>query len=68
MSNSNSEQLFYIKDHIQVKIDQTAKGARVTVTVDRSDHDIGSAVSQAIQVYESSIKGLEEKSLLVDVH
>lgn len=53
-------------DHIKVNIEQTAKGARVTITLDRSDHDIDKAVEQAIETYERTLLGLKTHGFKVD--
>jgi uncharacterized protein YdcH (DUF465 family) len=55
-----------VYDHIKISIEQTSKGARVTATYDRSDHDIQEAVNGAIQAYETTILELKERGLKVD--
>lgn len=55
-----------VNDHIKVNIEQTAKGARVTVTYDRSDHDIQEAVNGAVQTYETTIEELNQRGMKVD--
>lgn len=60
------EQTQVINDHIKINIEQSAKGARVTVTYDRSDHDIEVAVMDAILIYETTIKNLKDQGLKVD--
>ena len=55
-----------INDHIKVNIEQTAKGARVTVTYDRSDHNVEEAVNGAIQAYETTIAELQQRGMKVD--
>ncbi len=65
-TNNYPSEVTQINDHIKVNIEQTAKGARVTVTYDRSDHDIQEAVNGAIQAYETTILELKERGLKVD--
>ena len=55
-----------IYDHIKVNIEQTTKGARVTVTYDRSDHSIDEAVLGAINTYEQTIEELKQRGMKVD--
>lgn len=55
-----------IGDHIKIAIEQTVKGARVTATIDRSDHDIDEAVGQAVRTYKETIEHLKEMGLKVD--
>lgn len=68
LSNSTPNYITHnsINDHIKINIEQSAKGARVIVTLDRSDHDINKAVEQAIEIYQKSIQGLKNRSLKVD--
>lgn len=71
MSSSNSEnisagQFYSIKDHIKIHVAQSAKGARVEVTIDREDHDIETAVNQAVDAYKKSIAKLKDESMKVD--
>ena len=60
------ERVESVYDHIKINIEQSAKGARVTVTYDRSDHDIEVAVEDAILTYVQTIKNLKEQGLKVD--
>jgi len=55
-----------VNDHIKVNIEQTSKGARVTVTYDRSDHSIDEAVLGAINTYEQTIEELKQRGMKVD--
>lgn len=55
-----------ISDHIKIGIEQSSKGARVSVTYDRSDHDIEVAVEDAILTYVTTIKNLKEQGMKVD--
>jgi len=64
----NNRDLYSINDHIKIHIAQSAKGARVEVTIDREDHDIDKAVEQGIEAYEKSLQGLIKKNLKVDEH
>ena len=65
-TNNYPSEVTQINDHIKVNIEQTAKGARVTVTYDRSDHNVEEAVNGAIQAYETTILELKERGLKVD--
>ena len=53
-------------DHLKIAIEQTAKGARVTVTYDRSDHDIHTAVFNAVTMYKDTISLLQKENMKVD--
>lgn len=53
-------------DHIKINIEQSAKGARVTVTLDRADHDIDSAIDQAVHTYKGTIEALKVENMKVD--
>lgn len=55
-----------IGDHIKIVIEQSAKGARVTATLERADHDIDEAVYQAVRTYRETIIRLKEMGLKVD--
>lgn len=55
-----------IYDHLKVNIEQTAKGARVTVTYDRSDHDIGKAVQNAVSLYQLTMQELINRKIPLD--
>lgn len=55
-----------IYDHLKINIEQSAKGARVTITYDRSDHDIVKAVDNAVELYIKICKKLEEEKAKVD--
>lgn len=55
-----------IYDHIKINIEQTVKGARVTVTYDRSDHDIDLAVSKSVELYKKTVDTLKTQNLKVD--
>lgn len=54
------------KNHIKINIEQSAKGARVTVTLDREDHEIDKAIDQAVNAYIGTIDKLKELDLRVD--
>ena len=71
MSNNNNEinpgYLYSTNgDHIKIHIAQSAKGARVEVTIDREDHDINSAVAQGVEAYKKSIQKLKDENMKVD--
>lgn len=55
-----------INDHIKINIEQSSKGARVTVTYDRSDHVMEAAVNEAVAGYEYTLKLMKDKGLKVD--
>lgn len=55
-----------INDHIKVSISQTANGARVAVTVDRDDHEIETAVKQAVLLYKKTIRKLVSEGIRVE--
>ena len=63
---SDSQTQVLVNDHIKISIEQTAKGARVTATLDRSDHDIDKAVAQAVETYMHTIDLLKENKMKVD--
>lgn len=64
--NSNQETVVTTYDHLKINIEQTAKGARVTVTYDRSDHDLTNASAHAVELYKMTIGMLEHEGLKVD--
>ena len=69
MSNNSenpSGDFYRVKDHIKIHIAQSAKGARVEVTIDREDHDIDTAVKQAVEAYKKSIEKAKSENLKVD--
>lgn len=55
-----------IYDHIKINIEQTAKGARVTVTYDRSDHALEIAIPKSVEIYRKTIEELKAQNLKVD--
>lgn len=55
-----------VYDHLKINIEQSSKGARVTVTYDRSDHDIDEAVGRAAKLYQDTIEHLKEMNMKVD--
>lgn len=55
-----------INDHIKINIEQSSKGARCTVTYDRSDHNMEDAVNGAVECYLATIKQLKEAGAKVD--
>lgn len=55
-----------VKDHVKVSIAQTANGARVSVTIDRDDHNIDEAVKQAIVTYKKTIRKLVAEGIRVE--
>lgn len=61
-----TEESRIISDHIKINIEQSAKGARVTVTYDRSDHDLEVAVHDAVVLYKSTLAELKNELLKVD--
>ena len=63
---TNEETTRVISDHIKINIEQTAKGARCTVTYDRSDHDMAKAISAAVDGYIATIAELKEQGAKVD--
>ncbi|MDN5844735.1 MAG: hypothetical protein L0H53_00500 [Candidatus Nitrosocosmicus sp.] len=65
MSNNNEIQNT-IYDHLKITIEQTSKGARVSITYDRSDHDIDKAVSKSVEIYKKTIEKLKAESMKVD--
>lgn len=64
--DTNIETVITTYDHLKVNIEQTAKGARVTVTYDRSDHDIHTAVYNAVTMYKDTISLLQKEGMKVD--
>lgn len=54
------------KNHVKISIEQTAKGARVTATLDREDHEIDKAIEQAVDAYIGTIDKLKGLDLKVD--
>ena len=63
---THPEKQVIISDHIKINIEQTAKGARCTVTYDRSDHDMAKAISAAVDGYIATIAELKEQGAKVD--
>ncbi len=55
-----------IYDHLKINIEKTSKGARVSVTYDRSDHEIDKAVDEAVDLYQKTIAELEKRGLQVE--
>ena len=66
MSNNEIQTNIGVYDHLKINIEQSAKGARVTVTYDRSDHNIDEAVTKAVETYKKSIEKLKAESMKVD--
>jgi len=67
VSNDSSIQTnIGVFDHIKINIEQSSKGARVTVTYDRSDHDMVVAVNNAVKLYGATIQELKNNGLKVD--
>ena len=62
----NEDTTTIISDHLKVSIEQTAKGARVSVTYDRSDHDIDTAVKDAIKAYKKTVLGMNREHLFLE--
>lgn len=54
------------EDHIKIGIEQSAKGARVTISLDRADHDIEKAITQSVNAYQGAIGELKSRGLKVD--
>ena len=54
------------RDHIKLSISQTANGARISVTIDRDDHNIDEAVKQAIVAYKKTIRKLVAEGIRVE--
>lgn len=65
-TEENNNEFNAVKDHIKIKISQTAKGARIEVTLDREDHNIDLAVQQAVEIYKKSIEKCESENLKVE--
>jgi hypothetical protein len=65
-NNENIQTNVGVFDHIKINIEQSAKGARVTVTYDRSDHDIDTAVSKSVETYKKTIQKLKDENMKVD--
>lgn len=66
MTGGPIERVESIYDHIKINIEQTVKGARCTVTYDRSDHKIEQAVTAAVDAYALTIQELKSRELKVD--
>lgn len=64
--SEQNETMTSIYDHLKINIEQTAKGARINVTLDRSDHDIEKAITQAVATYKETLNRLKETGLKID--
>lgn len=64
--NSVVETVLTTYDHLKINISMTSKGARVEVTYDRSDHDIHTAVFNAVTMYKDTISLLQKENMKVD--
>ena len=64
--NSVVETVLTTYDHLKINISMTSKGARVEVTFDRSDHDIHTAVFNAVTMYKDTISLLQKENMKVD--
>jgi hypothetical protein len=53
-------------DHLKINIEQSSKGSRVTVTYDRSDHNIDEAVLKAVEMYKKTLETLRTQGLKID--
>lgn len=60
------ERMESVYDHIKINIEQSAKGVRCTVTLDRSDHNIDEAIRQAVATYRGTLYALKSESIKVD--
>lgn len=65
-SEQTTQTTHSIYDHLKINIEQTAKGARVTVTYDRSDHDLDIAVSKSVELYKKTVEELKANNMKVD--
>ena len=63
MSDENNISIY---DHLKINIEQSVKGSRVTVTYDRSDHNIDEAVLKAVEMYKKTLDTLKSQGLKVD--
>lgn len=59
-------ELAELSNHLKVSIAQTANGARVSVTVDREDHNIDEAVKQSVLLYKKTIRKLVSNGIKVE--
>ena len=64
--NSVVETVLTTYDHLKINISMTSKGARVEVTYDRSDHDIHTAIFNAVTMYKDTISLLQKENMKVD--
>ena len=53
-------------DTIKIGIEQSAKGARVTISLLQTDHDIDTAVKKAVAAYKQTLVDLKAQELKVD--